>query len=140
MAELHSIVGLFHEDFPGISPWGGHFIKNYEGGIVGQLIDVWGPSKLEGVLENESLEFRKQYKECNREQIFDYKFSLVDGIWQGEFSSPNGYIGGAICKTYLCLGNLDFKVVDIRNPEEYAKAIIDSMVQTGYLETFENSE
>ena len=144
MGELYSITGLFYEAFPGISPWGGHFIKGNEGDfenqIVGQLIDVYGPSRLEGVLKKDSLKFRKQYDRCNNEQMFDYKFSLKNGIWQGEFSSPEGYSGRSICKTNLCLGEVNFKEVDLSNPEEYVKALIDSMVQTGYLETFENPE
>ena len=144
MGELYSITGLFYEAFPGISPWGGHFIKGREGDsenqIVGQLIDMYGPSRLEGVLEKDSLEFRKQYERCNFEQMFDYKFSLKNGIWQGEFSSPDGYRGRSICKTNLCLGELNFKKVDLRTPEGYAKALIDNMVQTGYLETFEDPE
>ena len=144
MGELYSIAGLFYEAFPGISPWGGYFIRGREGGsknqIVGQLIDLYGPSQLKGVLEKDSLEFKKKYERCNHEQMFDYKFSLKNGIWQGEFSSPNGYRGRSICKTNLCLEELDFEKVDLRSPEGYAKALIDSMVQTDYLETFEDQE
>ena len=144
MGELYSITGLFYEAFPGISPWGGHFVKGHEGDsenqIVGQIIDMYGPSRLEGVLEKDSLEFRKQYERCNFEQMFDYKFSLKNGIWQGEVSSPDGYRGRSICKTNLCLGELNFEKVDLRSPEGYAKALIDSMVQTGYLETFKDPE
>jgi hypothetical protein len=144
MGELHSITGLFYEAFPGISPWGGYFIKGREGDlenqIVGQLIDMHGPSRLEGVLETDSLEFRKQYERCNQEQVFDYKFSLKNGIWQGEFSSPGGYRERSICKTNLCLGELNFENVDLRSSEGYAKALIDSMVRTGFLETFKDPE
>lgn len=144
MGELYSITGLFYEDFPGTSPWGGYFIRGFEydsdNQIVGKLIDLGGSSRVEGILEKDSLEFIKKYEQCNHEKIFDYKFSLKDGIWKGEFSSPDGYRGRSICKTNLCLGELNFEKVDLRSPEGYSKALIDSMVRTGYLETIKDFE
>jgi len=145
MGEIYSITGFFYEDFPGISPWGGYFIRGREGDpenqIVGQLIDLHGPSSLKGVLEEDSLEFEKQYEQCNHEQLFDYRFSLKDGIWQGEWSSPvNNYIGKSVCKTNLCLGNINFERVDLGSPEGFAKALIDSMIRTGYLETYKDPD
>jgi len=116
MGELYSISGLFYEEFIGISPWGGYFVKGCEGDrenqIVGQLIDRYGPSRLEGILEKDSLEFRKQYERCNNEKMFYYKFSLKNGIWQGEFFSLDGYTGRATCKIKLCLGKLNFERFD----------------------------
>jgi hypothetical protein len=144
MSEVYSITGLFYEAFPGISPWGGYFIKGMEGEqenfIAGQLIDIYGPSKLEGILKKDALRFRKQYERCNHEQVFDYDFSLKDGIWQGQYSSPSSYSGISICKTNLSLGDFAFEEVDLSTPEGYAKAAIRSMIRTGVLESFKDEE
>ena len=150
MAELHSITGMFYEGFPGISPWGGYFIKGMDGEengidregseIEGMLADVHGISRITGVMNPESLEFRKQYEE-NNERVFDYKFSLKNGIWFGEYkSTSSNYNGRSICKTNLCIKDLTFRKFDMRTAEGYAKALMDSMVECGQLEKFKDSE
>ena len=56
MAELYSITGLFHERFPGTSPWGGHFIRGKGSDkreIEGMLIDIYGPSNISGSMDEE---------------------------------------------------------------------------------------
>lgn len=146
MGELYSITGLFYESFPGISPWGGHFLRGKEGEpenqISGQLIDMYGPSTLEGIMEGEKLKFRKQYINSNREQTFDYEFVLKNGIWQGEYINfpAADYNGRSVCKTFSCLEHLNFERVDLRTPEGFAKALIDSMVENGKLEKFKDPE
>lgn len=59
---------------------------------------------------------------------------------KGSFLLQKVIGGRSICKTNLCLGKLDFEKVDLRTPEGYSKALIDNMIQTGYLETFEDSK
>ena len=117
MRELYSIIGLVYEDFLVIIPWGGYFIKGLESGsenqITGQLIDLYGPSRLNGYLEKGSLEFRRQY-EGRDEDVFYYHFSLENGIWKGEFCSLDGYRGRSVCKTNLCSKGLNFENFDSR--------------------------
>ena len=139
MGKLYSITGLFNEFFPGISPWGGYFILGREGEpenkMVGQLIDLHGPSRLEGTLELENMKFRKQYERCNEEQIFDYQYTLEkNGIWKGEYVSPSGKsYGRSICKTNVCLDNLDFKKTDLKDPDEFARILMENMLNSGML-------
>ncbi|MFH1431566.1 MAG: hypothetical protein ABIG37_03825 [Nanoarchaeota archaeon] len=143
MAELHSITGMFYEEFPGISPWGGYFIKGMDGedsGIDGMLADTHGISRITGTMNSGLLEFIKQYEE-NMGQAFHYKFSLKDEIWLGEYtSSSSGYGGRSVCKTNLCIKDLTFRKFDTRTPEGFAKAIIGSMVEGGQLEKFKDPE
>jgi len=143
MVELYSITGMFYESFPGIIPWGGYLIRGMDGeedGIEGMLADVHGISRITGTMNPDQLEFRKQY-EKNRGQTFDYKFQLKDTIWLGEYvSASSEFNGKSICKTNLCIKDLTFKKFDLRTPEGYAKALIDSMVDGGQLESFEDPE
>lgn len=143
MGELYSITGLFYESFPGISPWGGFFIRGTEKGpeeIEGMLVDTYGSSLINGQMGSDSLEFRKQYQE-NRGQAFDYKFSLENGVWLGEYvSTQSDYNGRSICKTNLCLSDLSFRKFDMRTPDGWAKAMVDSMVEGGQLEKFRDPE
>ena len=140
MAELYSITGLFVEDFPGISPWGGHFIRGIDKNsiaIEGLLSDIWGMSRIAGIMDKDRLKFRKEYDATNRNQSFNYDFVLKEGIWQGRYTSTQtDYHGDSVCKTALCLNKLDFRNVDLRTPEGFSKAIVESMVQTGKLEQF----
>ena len=145
MGKLYSITGLFAEDFPGISPWGGHFIKQDGEGkknqISGQLIDLHGQSRLNGFLEKKTLKFRKNYERCNHEQIFDYEFSLEDGIWQGRYSSPKGnYSGISICKVNLCLDDVGFRDKNFRTQRGYVDEVIQAMMDAGVLEVVDDSE
>jgi|SRR3989344_4446811 len=134
MSELYSITGLFHQDFPGIIPWGGYFIKENDGGecIEGKLIDIYGGSTINGKMDSNVLKFLKRYGEKNNSEFFDYEFLLVDGIWRGEFSNPLvDYRGKALCKTNLCLSDLAIKRVDMNTTEGYFRAVIDDLVEKG---------
>jgi len=139
MAELHSIVGIFHEDFPGISPWGGHLIKQDNSEIEGMLIDLYGPSCINGRMGKDFLEFEKQYGPENRHQNFHYSFKLKNGIYVGEYSSGNplsNYSGKSMCKTNLFIPDTEFRQINLRTPEGYAKALTDSMIEQGLFEEF----
>lgn len=108
MGFLYSITGLFY-DSACLTPWGGFFTKGIQGqpedAIVGQLIDIYGPSEIKGTIAESQMRFLKSYAN-GRE--FDYNFSLKNGIWMGNFSSPLCR-GRAVCKTNLCLENIDFE-------------------------------
>jgi len=119
---------------------GGYFIKDIKlkNQISGRLIDLYGSSKLEGILGKDKLEFRKQYEQCNNEQLFEYNFILKNGIWLGEYSSRDGYSGRSICKTNSCLEGIKFENVDLSTPEGIAEALIDSMIEKGSLKKFKN--
>ena len=142
MAELHSITGLFQEDFPGISPWGGFILRGIHAnpdGVEGMLADAYGVSRIAGFMRDKNLEFRKQYENCNHNQSLDYELSLKDGLWLGEYKSTiSAYNGRVTCKTNLVLGDLSFKKYDISTPEGWAKALIESMIETGKLVEFKD--
>ena len=144
MGELYSISGLFYESFPGIIPWGGYFIRGIDGddnGIEGMLIDVHGPSLISGAMTEKELSFIKRYGNENRAQSFDYQFILDNGIWKGEYkSTSNSYGARSFCKTSLCIEDLSFRKFDLRTPDGYAKALVDSMVESGQLERFNDPE
>lgn len=136
MAELYSITGLFHQSFPGASPWGGFLLRGLNvanpKGIEGKLIDDCGPSTIAGYMDEKSLEFIKQYQNCNHNLAFDCRFSIKDGIWFGEYKSTStGYSGKAVCKTYMVTNDLVFRKFDLRTPEGFAKALGESMVDRG---------
>lgn len=136
--ELHSITGLFYEDFPGISPWGGYFIRGLgeENNIEGMLADVHGLSRIDGKINSDLLEFRKQYGDENMGQVYDYRFQLKNGIWLGEYTSSefSSYSGRSLCKTNLCLKDLNFKNIAINSPEDFVRVLIDNMVNSGKIE------
>lgn len=142
MAELHSITGLFYESFPGISPWGGFFIRgidDIEDLIEGMLIDTHGYSKIQGVMYPDSLSFLKTYK--NKGDSYNYSFSLKDGIWLGEYESTSAdYRGRSVCKTNLCINDLSFRKFDLSTPQGYVKALVDSMISSGQLESYKDPE
>ncbi|MGD2072556.1 MAG: hypothetical protein PVG65_03610 [Candidatus Thorarchaeota archaeon] len=136
MAELHSITGLFYEASQGIVPWGGYIIRgdiSSDHCIEGRLADSYGVSTINGLMGKETMDFVKEYQNCNLEQGFNYKFSLKDGIWWGEFKNKRGYGGRVICKTNLILKDIGSKRFDTSNPEEWAEAMLESMVAEGYL-------
>lgn len=144
MAELHSITGLFFERFPGISPWGGYFIRGTEedeSSIEGKLVDLDGISDINGTMDPELLEFRKQY-EANNEESFDYKFSMGNGIWVGEYVSTatTSFRGGSVCKTNLCIEDLTFRKFDMTTPEGCTKALVTSMIEDGSLESYKDPD
>jgi len=145
MAQLYSITGLFYEEFPGIVPWGGHFIRGMdedgENGISGQLADMHGISRISGLMTENSLEFTKQYEGCNGEQAFDYRFTKEGDLWKGEWDSRvSSWSGRSICKTFVCMPEMDFRKVDMRTPEGFARAMLESMVDRGMLVTYDDPE
>jgi len=56
----------------------------------GRLIDILGPSSIEGFMDNEKLEFKKKYDQGG---YVNYKFKKVDNVWHGEWkiSRDDGY-------------------------------------------------
>ncbi len=141
MADLYSIVGVFDEVFR-LVPFGGYFVRGLKGcsqnQIVGQIVDRYGQSKIEGQLDEENglLEFRKQYMGCNSEQVFDYKFSLEKGIWQGRFSSPSrDWSGRSSCKIDL------FRKLIEKSPGECSEIeLVAGAIMAGLVEVVEGSE
>ena len=140
MAELHSITGLFFEDVHGASPFGGYYIRKNENlgrrEIEGQLADIWGISAIKGEMHPGLLSFTKQYRRCNHEQAFDYTFTFKNGIWEGEYISPvTGYNGKSICKTIVCMRNLNAENINLyspsnsRSPEEFAREMIEGLIK-----------
>ena len=144
MGELYSVAGMFNNSF-GLTPYGGYITRGIDGEeerIEGQLIDIWGPSRINGHMDDSSLKFTKRYDKnedplgnpIDPSKDLSYEFTLEGDLWRGRFSFPSGIAGNTICKTSLVLPDMDFRQVDLRSPEGYASAIRDSMVDSGMLE------
>ena len=148
MAELHSICGLFNEEFSGIKPFGGYLLVEGDKINDGFLSDIYGPSQVsEGVIDKERLEFLKVYIQGDqasyqRGRPISYKFKFENGIWKGEYvTSQPSKTGRAVCKTDLCFKDLEFKVVNYSgDPEGWAKFMIDGMIASGHLEKFKDNK
>ena len=98
------------------------------------LADSLGISNIRGIMNPAVLNFRKYYEE-NMGQSFDYKFSLKDGVWLGEYKSTLlDYNGRSVCKTSLCLKDLTFRKFDMGTLEGFAEVIIKNMMENGQLE------
>jgi len=85
--------------------FGGYFrLDESEGHIEGEIIDTFGPSKIEGILEKDTLIFQKKYLEEALLQavlgIINYRFEKVKvgDNWKGRFKTAKGSIGRAECK------------------------------------------
>jgi len=143
MANLHAICGLYHEAFTGIKPFGGYIIAEGDK-IDGFLTDIHGHSRIEGAMTQEDLEFTKTYDRPGTP--INYRFKLDKaGIWKGEyeFSRAGETMGGdrAVCRTHLCFENMTFRLYDSRkNPEEWAKMLLEGMVDEGMLKIVEDPE
>lgn len=133
MKELYSIIGIFYEDLPDISPWAGYFIRSMNEGeerIEGTLTDIHGISRITGTMNTDLLKFRKQYRE-NRGNPIDYKFSFENGIWIGAYTSTSrDYDGKSICKTNLFIPDLSLKKSN--------KSIINSIIKNNQFEAPNN--
>lgn len=150
MGELYSVSGLFNNSF-GLAPYGGYITRGIDGEvdrIEGQLIDIWGPSRINGSMGADSLRFTKRYDKnedafgnpIDPSKDLSYEFTLEGDLWKGQFSFPSGTGGNTVCRTSLFLPNMDFRNVDLRSPEGYASAIMESMVDSGMLEIISDPE
>ncbi len=120
MAELHSITGTFSQESLKIS-YGGYFFKGKDRQVFirgedkqvkeikGLLADCYGISKITGAMGLEFLNFKKQYED--NAQVFDYTFTLKNGIWVGKFKSPiSDYNGTAMCRIKLIPEDCDMRL------------------------------
>ena len=137
MGELYSIAGMFNNSI-GITPYGGYITRGIEGEedrMEGQLIDIWGPSRIYGYMDDSSLSFLKRYDKnedssgvpIDPSKDLSYEFSLDGDLWKGKFYFPSGTRGNTFCKTLLVMPDMDFRAVDLRTPGGYISAIMDSM-------------
>ena len=103
---LYGIVGWFHWPEDPKVIFGGYFKVNIaDGSLVGELIDVLGTAKIEGMLLKGKLSFYKVYIHRIREEatrkIIHYDFSKSsDNRWIGSFrlqEDKEGGIGDAVC-------------------------------------------
>lgn len=102
--------------------FGGYFKydKNKEILSNGSLVDICGPSAIEGIMNNEKLEFEKNY--YKKERIVNYKFNNVNGIWLGEWELKfRGEIikGEAMASTNLIIENKVDEIICHANAPHY---------------------
>jgi|SRR3989344_441870 len=123
MADIYSITG-FYQDLPSYSPFGGLFILD-DNVFQGNLIDRWGPSDIDGGLDEESIRFQKKYD--SRADLINYFFTKGEnGLWVGEYRGIETGRGNAICRI-----NLDWKDLEIvsRPDASSIEDLVDSKVQ-----------
>lgn len=87
-SKLFGIVGWFSQPEMDIdcAAFGGYFRYDVKDKLVvdGQLIDLFGKSKIEGKMDETSLEFVKKYSDLSSSNIH-YKFVKQNGIWVGSY-------------------------------------------------------
>jgi hypothetical protein len=90
---LYGVVGFFEDSSLGKVAFGGYIkVMEEKGKIRGELIDAYGPSKIEGSLRNNRLRFKKEYIFRSKERpdkIIEYNLEKTEsGHFEGEFSVP----------------------------------------------------
>jgi hypothetical protein len=90
--KMYSLTGWYLDPTiskpPTAMAFGGYFRHDPEFGALvdGQLIDVYGPSSIEGTMNEKELEFDKTYD--HRNYAIYYSFKKQNGIWVGKWRSP----------------------------------------------------
>jgi hypothetical protein len=104
---FYSIAGwMAHPENPTEAfAYGGYFRHDPSDNelLNGQLIDVWGPSEIGGLMESKILEFEKLY--AHRDEPIKYKFEKQNGIWVGEYSGGRVGKGKTECVVTLVHNN-----------------------------------
>jgi len=85
--KLYSIVGCFDQPSEELTAmaFGGYFRYDVLDKLVvdGQLVDMFGPSTIEGLMQGNALVFSKKY--AGRQIGFHYEFRKANGLWVGEW-------------------------------------------------------
>jgi len=97
--KLYSIAGYFCQPKRGFDAvaFGGYFRYDVLDKLVldGQLIDRFGPSTIEGRMDDEVLVFDKEYQ--SRGYALTYEFTKRNGIWVGDYAGKTTGKGKAQC-------------------------------------------
>ncbi len=142
-SDVHSITGLFVEKHsPRQAKYFGGFLalrldeKSQESIIPfnGFLVDIYGSSKIYGMIGDKNLHFSKEYDLTGN--YINYTFEKnKDGIWVGRYNTLEKSIGEglAFAKT-----NLNWQGLSMRVPtpgsDGWAHDLIDDMINEGMLE------
>jgi len=137
-ADIYSITGMFNEPHGSrIGIFGGWFALQQsatsalEESLRGMLIDPHGASEIFGSLSPLALIFDKKYS--SREQIIPYIFDKNEnGIWLGRYTFED-LSGKAVCKIERNWQNLHMIEPESIDPEQWAKDLIEDMVDRGML-------
>jgi len=145
MGNLFSICGCMNIPIEGITPFGGFFVNNFYGTddnfFVGLLADDYGLSKIKGIyFEKDKIRFEKDYQ--NREDIinYDFEFNKKKNIWLGNYNGEKSGKGKAICEINSALKGLLFGERVPMTDEEFARRLINNMIDRGMLIKVEDNE
>ena len=101
-SKLCAITGWFLQPslIDGKTAFGGYFRYDVKDRLVldGQLIDLWGPSKISGIMDDRQFVFTKKYD--GRVEPIEYRFTKQNGIWVGEYKGKATGQGQAECRTF----------------------------------------
>jgi len=119
---------------------------NANGEFTGELRDVWGESRIEGILKNreEEMDFRKQY--FNGDDLIFYSFRKQGVLWIGAYVGLRVGIGRAQCEIFDNVPRIDWdkrvfiETFHIEASEDDYKYSIEKMVQSGFLERYRDSK
>jgi len=140
----YGIRGVFIQPFQGNGIFEGDNLQYDEEikHLAGRLIDYYGESSIEGVLdlEEEVMAFAKRYDGTTSN--ISYKFVKIGHVWQGEFSHKGNFGGEALCEIFPkgTTPRLDWEDIvrnsrlSIGGTEEYAKGMTQRMIDEGLLE------
>lgn len=105
----------------------------------GSLVDCYGMSDIDGEISPHEFIFDKKYR--HGAQI-KYEFKKNDkGIWVGEYSAGGGIGKGyATAQTNLDWRGVEFIYPEPVNPEEWAKNLLEQMVDNGMLEIVKDNK
>jgi len=116
--------------------------RNFEGG----LSDVWGDSRVDGVLSEEKKEmtFRKRYNH-GKGTIF-YSFKKEGDIWVGGYRGEHSGIGEAQCELYDGRPKVNWdkrkktEIFSMETAEANARFLIDQLVEEGFLKKYKHPQ
>ncbi len=151
MGRMYSISGFFQESFVGASPFGGYVIRGIEGRqgsdfFEGQLVDNYGPSRIEGIFQSEeSIVFERYYTDGAfvGQGAVDYRFNFNEdsGLWFGSYMFEGSGRGNhAVCALESNFEGLNFQLQSNLSSDEWASNLIEDMVHEGMLKVVEGPE
>lgn len=135
MAEVYGITGFFKQ-YRNFYPFGGFFILNPDGVLLGNLVDSRGTSSIGGRMQRDLFEFRKLY--AGRDHSVGYSFKKNDkGIWVGRYDGVSTGSDIALCKLTQDWTGLEFEDRQRVTLEEEVEISIDHMIERGTLRPVE---
>jgi len=142
----YNIMGIIMQPFFRNTLFEGIIRCQENGNFRGELTDVRGKSRIEGILKNHEGEmyFRKQYFARN-DSIF-YLFRKQGNLWVGVYMGVGVEIGEAQCEIFEKNQVIDWnrrvftEMFSTETAEANSRYLIEKMVQEGFLKRVKDSE